>query len=81
VDFRAEMDCLVAVSACPEREEGGRFGLSLRVALWIFAEVQFRGMSCASPPQPVALKPPSDERTINHIPFRYTATSVFPSPS
>jgi uncharacterized protein YcgI (DUF1989 family) len=30
VDFRAEMDCLVAVSACPESGRGRPFGWRLR---------------------------------------------------
>src|SRR5262249_53449819 len=38
-------------------------------------------MSCGNPPQPVIVKPPSDDRMINHVPPRYTATSALPSPS
>ena len=36
-------------------------------------------MSCGNPPQLTVVCPPSEDRTINHKPFRYTATSIFPS--
>src|SRR5262245_28884881 len=41
---------------------------------------QLRGMSRAIP-QPKGVIPPSEDRRINHCPLRYTAMSVFPSPS